>query len=191
MKNIATEMRNAASIASAVAAGKISARELLDVSITCIASTDRRVNAFTDLTLARAQKEADAVDAQCARWRQRGNAADKPGPLAGVPYAVKNLFEHWDVLLCAATPVSAPPVGTEWLDPNGTQHPARAAMGLLTQPISFAGCPVVAAPMWPGGTNGMPVGVQIISAPWKEATAFRAAALLDRAGVARFKPVNV
>ena len=67
-------MPNAASIASAVAAGKISARELLDVSITCIASTDRRVNAFTDLTLARAQKEADAVDAQCARWRQHSQA---------------------------------------------------------------------------------------------------------------------
>ena len=107
---------------------------------------------------------------------------------------VNALFEHWDVLLCAATPVSAPLIGTEWLDINGTPHPARAAMGLLTQPISFAGCPVVAAPMWPQSlqsTGGMPIGVQVIAAPWREDLAFRAAALLDRAGVASFKSVNL
>jgi len=104
---------------------------------------------------------------------------------------VNALFEHWDVLLCAATPCAAPVIGTEWLDINGTQQPSRAAMGLLTQPISFAGCPVVAAPMWPVSTNGMPIGVQIIAAPWREDLAFRAAALLDRAGVASVRPVNL
>jgi hypothetical protein len=41
-------------------------------------------------------------------------------------------------------------------------------MGLLTQPISFAGCPVVVAPFWPEGTGGMPIGVQLIAAPWNE-----------------------
>ena len=103
---------------------------------------------------------------------------------------VNALFEHWDVLLCAATPCAAPIIGTEWLDIHGTQHPARPAMGLLTQPISFAGCPVVAAPMWPSGTHGMPIGVQIIAAPWREDLAFNAASILDRAGVAGVKPVN-
>ncbi len=100
---------------------------------------------------------------------------------------INALFKHWDILLTAATPVSAPVIGTEWLDINGTQHPARAAMGLLTQPISFAGCPVVAAPMWPEGTGGMPIGVQIIAAPWREDLAFRAAKVLERAGVAHVK----
>lgn len=107
---------------------------------------------------------------------------------------VNALFEHWDVLLCAATPCAAPTIGTEWLDINGTQHPSRAAMGLLTQPISFAGCPVVAAPMWPESlqaTGGMPIGVQIIAAPWREDLAFRVAALLDSSGVASVKPVNL
>ena len=97
---------------------------------------------------------------------------------------VNALFKDWDILLTAATPVSAPVIGTEWLDINGTQHPARAAMGLLTQPISFAGCPVVAAPMWPTTTGGMPIGVQIIAAPWREDLAFRAAHVLSSAGVA-------
>lgn len=104
---------------------------------------------------------------------------------------VNALFKDWDILLTAATPVSAPVIGTEWLDINGTQYPARAAMGLLTQPISFAGCPVVAAPMWPSDTGGMPIGVQIIAAPWREDLAFRAAQALEAAGVAHVKTVNL
>lgn len=100
---------------------------------------------------------------------------------------VNALFKDWDILLTAATPVSAPPIGTEWLYINGVQHPARAAMGLLTQPISFAGCPVVVAPMWPEGAGQMPIGVQIIAAPWREDLAFRAAQVLSDVGVSHIK----
>jgi len=103
---------------------------------------------------------------------------------------VNALFADWDVLIAPATPVSAPLIGTEWLDLNGTQQPCRAAMGLLTQPISFAGCPVVTAPLWPEGTGGMPLGVQLIAAPWREDLAFTAAQRLADAGVARVQPVN-
>lgn len=101
---------------------------------------------------------------------------------------VRALFQHWDVLLAPATPVSAPAIGTEWLDINGQQQPCRPSMGLLTQPISFAGCPVVAAPMWPDGTQGMPLGVQVIAAPWREDLALRAALLLQQSGLAQIQP---
>ena len=104
---------------------------------------------------------------------------------------VNALFKDWDILLTAATPVSAPMIGTEWLHINGIQHPARAAMGLLTQPISFAGCPVVAAPMWPTQTGGLPIAVQVIAAPWREDLAFRAANVLERAGVAHIKTASL
>ena len=104
---------------------------------------------------------------------------------------VNALFKDWDILLTAATPVSAPLIGTEWLHLNGIQHPARAAMGLLTQPISFAGCPVVAAPMWPTQTDGLPIAVQLIAAPWREDLAFRAAKVLERAGVAQIKTAHL
>lgn len=100
---------------------------------------------------------------------------------------VNALFQDWDVLVAPATPVPAPAIGTEWLEINGTRHPCRPAMGLLTQPVSFAGCPVVAAPMWPEGTDGMPVGVQLIAAPWKETLALRAAMALQQEGAARLK----
>lgn len=103
---------------------------------------------------------------------------------------VNALFQDWDVLLTPATPVSAPPIGTEWLELNGARQPCRAAMGLLTQPISFAGCPVLTAPMWPAA-GALPLGVQIIAAPWREDLAFRAAQLLLEAGVARVQPVTL
>lgn len=97
---------------------------------------------------------------------------------------VNALFESWDVLLCPATPVSATLLGQEWIDIGGQRHPTRPSMGLLTQPVSFAGCPVVVAPLWPEGTGGMPLGVQLIAAPWNEHLALRAAAELQAAAVA-------
>jgi AtzE family amidohydrolase len=108
---------------------------------------------------------------------------------------VNELFKHWDILLAPATPICATPIGTEWIELNGQRQFSRAAMGLLTQPISFAGCPVVVAPMWPnvgeglvkGDQGGLPMGVQIIAAPWREDLALRAAFALEQAGVAHAK----
>jgi amidase/aspartyl-tRNA(Asn)/glutamyl-tRNA(Gln) amidotransferase subunit A len=104
---------------------------------------------------------------------------------------VNALFQHWDVLLAPATPVAAPEIGAEWIDINGTRYPSRPSMGLLTQPVSFAGCPVVAAPLWPAGTAGLPIGVQLIAAPWREDLALRAAFALQGAGVAHLNPVDL
>ncbi len=97
---------------------------------------------------------------------------------------VQALFRDWDVLLAPATPVSATPLGAETFDLNGSLVPARPSMGLLTQPISFAGCPVVAAPLWPNGANQLPIGVQVITAPWREDLALRVARALESSGVA-------
>ncbi len=101
---------------------------------------------------------------------------------------INALFKNWDILIAPATPVSAPEIGTEWLDINGVRLPCRPSMGLLTQPISFAGCPVVAAPMWPEGKNGLPIGVQLIAAPWREDLALRAGWVLQQAGIACLRP---
>jgi len=97
---------------------------------------------------------------------------------------VLRLFNEWDVLLTPATPVPATPIGTEQFDLNGRSVPARPSMGLLTQPISFAGCPVVAAPLWPDGKQALPLGVQVIAAPWREDLALRVARALESANIA-------
>ena len=95
-------------------------------------------------------------------------------------------FETVDVLLAPATPCVAPVIGTEWLEINGQRLPARASMGLLTQPISCIGLPVVTVPLW--GCNPaaphLPIGVQVIAAPWREDLALRVAAELEAQGLA-------
>ena len=100
---------------------------------------------------------------------------------------VNDLFRHWDILICPATPVPAIEIGTDWLVINGQTMPARAAMGVLTQPISFAGCPVVAAPVWPDSAKGLPLGVQVIAAPWREDLALRVGYFLQTSGLCHVK----
>jgi len=101
------------------------------------------------------------------------------------------LFERYDVLIAPATPVPAPPIGSDWLTLAGQQLPARASMGILTQPLSCIGLPVCAAPVWPeaGQDDHLPLGVQLIGAPWREADCLRAAQVLELAGIARARPL--
>jgi 1-carboxybiuret hydrolase len=105
---------------------------------------------------------------------------------------VQALWRDWDVLIAPATPCVAPAIGTEWLEIGGARMPARAAMGLLAQPISFAGCPVVVAPMWPqhAAAQGMPLGVQLIAPAWREDWALRAGYALAKASVAHTQKVR-
>ena len=94
------------------------------------------------------------------------------------------LFADVDVLLAPATPCVAPEIGTEWLDINGQRLPARPSLGLLTQPISCIGLPVCAVPVW-GVHAHLPIGVQVIAAPWREDLVLRVAQALETAAVAQ------
>jgi aspartyl-tRNA(Asn)/glutamyl-tRNA(Gln) amidotransferase subunit A len=93
---------------------------------------------------------------------------------------VLEIFEAVDVIIAPATPYVAPKLGqvTSMLD--GVELPVRANIGIHTQPISFIGLPVVAAPV---PLEPMPIGVQIIAAPWREDIALRVAHALERSGV--------
>jgi len=98
---------------------------------------------------------------------------------------VAKSFEDVDVLIAPATPCTSPVIGTEWLEINGTRMPTRASMGLLTQPLSCIGLPVVSVPLWgldPAAPH-LPIGVQIIAAPWREDLCLRVAHALEAAGV--------
>jgi amidase/aspartyl-tRNA(Asn)/glutamyl-tRNA(Gln) amidotransferase subunit A len=94
------------------------------------------------------------------------------------------LFEHFDILLAAATPCAATPIGTEWLALNGEALPLRPSLGLLTQPISCIGLPVCAVPVWAPGAR-LPIGVQVIAAPWRESLVLQVAAALEARGAVR------
>ena len=94
---------------------------------------------------------------------------------------VLELFKSVDVIIAPATPCIAPKLGQVTFVLDGVELPVRANIGIHTQPISFIGLPVVAVPV---PLEPMPIGVQIIAAPWREDIALRVAHALERMGVA-------
>lgn len=101
-------------IARQVRARQVSAREVLEAHLEHIARVDGRpgalggdphaepdkVHAFITLTAERARQQADAVDAKIA-------AGEDPGPLAGVPVTVKDIFCVEDTPSTAASKILA------------------------------------------------------------------------------------
>jgi aspartyl-tRNA(Asn)/glutamyl-tRNA(Gln) amidotransferase subunit A len=77
---------SATEIAQAVASGKMSALDVAEAALARIRQHDTILNSFTDVTADRARAKARAIDAAIA-------AGHDAGPLAGVPFAVKNLFD--------------------------------------------------------------------------------------------------
>lgn len=90
------------------------------------------------------------------------------------------LFKNVDVILAPATPCVAPKIGQTTFMLDGEELPLRPNIGIYTQPISFVGLPVVAVPV---PLDPMPVGVQVIAAPWREDIALRVAYALEQTGV--------
>ncbi len=95
---------------------------------------------------------------------------------------VVKLFDEVDAILAPATPCTAPLIGQQTFMFGDTELPVRANLGLYTQPISFIGLPVVAVPV---PLDPLPIGVQIIAAPWREDVALRLAHVLEVKGVVR------
>ncbi|HKU94230.1 MAG TPA: AtzE family amidohydrolase, partial [Vineibacter sp.] len=86
-----------------------------------------------------------------------------------------------DVLIAPATPMTAPRQDQIMMTIDGVEMPVRANLGIFTQPISFIGLPVVAAPLQHPG--GLPIAVQLIAKPFDEQAALRAAHWLQRQGI--------
>src|SRR5260221_9064586 len=91
------------------------------------------------------------------------------------------VFASVDVIIAPATPCVAPKLGQATFVLDGVELPVRANIGIHTQPISFIGLPVVAVPV---PLEPMPIGVQVIAAPWREDIALRVAYAVERIGVA-------
>jgi aspartyl-tRNA(Asn)/glutamyl-tRNA(Gln) amidotransferase subunit A len=95
--------------------------------------------------------------------------------------AVLALFDEVDAIVAPATPCVAPRIGEATLVLDGVAVPLRPDIGIYTQPISFVGLPVVAVPV---PLAPLPIGVQIVAAPWREDVALRIARALEATGAA-------
>jgi AtzE family amidohydrolase len=80
----------ATEIADAVRRKDVTASAVIDAALARIARHNGVLNAFTDVTADRAKARAKAIDMAIAK-------GEDTGPLAGVPFAVKNLFDVKDL----------------------------------------------------------------------------------------------
>ncbi len=100
--------------------------------------------------------------------------------------AVRELFKSVDVILAPATPCPAIRIGQETMVLGGKDLPSRPNIGIFTQPFSFIGLPIVSVPVFEPGS--MPMGIQVIGAPYNEAAVLRTAWQLEQMGIARAHP---
>lgn len=95
--------------------------------------------------------------------------------------AVLALFARFDVLIAPATPCLAPLIGEKTLRLGDRDVALRPNIGVYTQPLSFIGLPVAVVPIPTG--RPLPIGVQLIAAPWRDDLVLRAASVLEQCGV--------
>jgi len=93
---------------------------------------------------------------------------------------VERLFADHDVLIAPSVGGVAPRIDAATIEVDGRQVPARANLGLFTQPLSLAGMPVLAAPLRWGGT--LPIGIQLVGRWAHEATLLALAERLEAEG---------
>jgi aspartyl-tRNA(Asn)/glutamyl-tRNA(Gln) amidotransferase subunit A len=94
------------------------------------------------------------------------------------------LFGTVDAILVPSTPMRAPRIGQKTAMFGGVEMPVRPNLGIFTQPFSFVGLPVAAVPIALEGGR-LPLGMQVIAAPWREDFALRVARQLEKSGLAK------
>jgi aspartyl-tRNA(Asn)/glutamyl-tRNA(Gln) amidotransferase subunit A len=103
---------------------------------------------------------------------------------AGVQAALAELFERYDVLVCATAGTRGLAAGDDYVGTELTVGGERLSFyleGFLTTPFNIASrCPVLSVPSG-FADNGVPTGIQIVGRPYDDATVFRVAAAYERA----------
>lgn len=87
-------------LAAGVRSGAFSARQVCETFLARVAQLNPAINAYTCVTTERALQEADAVDSSVA-------SGIDPGPLAGVPFSAKNLFDLRGLVTLAGSRINA------------------------------------------------------------------------------------
>ncbi|GBF79865.1 AtzE family amidohydrolase [Aphanothece sacrum] len=91
---------------------------------------------------------------------------------------VMSIFQEVDVIIAPTTPCIATLLGQEKMIINGKEILIRPNLGRFTQPLSFIGLPVLSFPIL--RDNKLPLGVQLIAAPYEEAKILQVATFLEK-----------
>jgi len=90
---------------------------------------------------------------------------------------LRGLLRDVDVVMTATVPIVAPPIGAMTTEIGGTTWPIESILTRLTSIANAAGLPAVSVPA--PGTDGLPVGIQLIGNATGSAAALAAAELLE------------
>ncbi|TCC63209.1 amidase [Kribbella pittospori] len=94
---------------------------------------------------------------------------------------VDELLTAYDVLALPTVPTVAPPLGDRRITVAGADLEVRAALLSLTSPWNLAGVPAISVPA--GHLDGLPVAVQLVTAPGNEHLMFQAAQALETTSI--------
>ncbi|MBD2365147.1 AtzE family amidohydrolase [Anabaena minutissima FACHB-250] len=94
---------------------------------------------------------------------------------------IREVFQQVDIILAPTTPIAAPLIGQQTMTLDRQEILVRPHLGLFTQPLSFIGLPVLSVPVQ--HPNCLPLGVQLIAAPYNEAFILQVASVLEAQGV--------
>jgi aspartyl-tRNA(Asn)/glutamyl-tRNA(Gln) amidotransferase subunit A len=93
------------------------------------------------------------------------------------------LWSGVDVLIAPTTPNTAPRIGEKTIQLGGREEDVRLASTRLVRGFNLLGYPALSIPCGLSGT-GLPIGLQIVGAPFEEALVLRVGAALEDGGVA-------
>jgi aspartyl-tRNA(Asn)/glutamyl-tRNA(Gln) amidotransferase subunit A len=130
----------------------------------------RSAELYQPATLARIKSGEKISDADVRRARQELDANRQ---------AIGKIFEEVDVLLTPTVPIPPPRIADLQKSPENLR-PAELMMLRNTRPFNVWGIPAISVPC--GFTkDGMPIGLQLAAAAWKEDMVLRAGHAYERA----------
>ncbi|MFZ3341299.1 MAG: amidase [Terriglobales bacterium] len=125
---------------------------------------------YQPATLARIKSGEKISDEDVLRARQELGASRQ---------AIGKIFEEVDVLLTPTVPIPPPRIADLMKDPENLR-PAELIMLRNARPFNVWGIPAISVPC--GFTkDGMPIGLQLAAAAWREDVVLRAACAYERA----------
>ncbi len=125
---------------------------------------------YQPATLARIQSGANVSADDVLRGRQELEAGRR---------AIQAIFDDVDVLLTPTVPIP-PPVIADLLEHPDMLRPQELIMLRNTRPFNVWGIPTISVPC--GFTkDGLPIGLQLAAAPWREDLVLQAAHAYEQA----------
>jgi aspartyl-tRNA(Asn)/glutamyl-tRNA(Gln) amidotransferase subunit A len=133
--------------------------------------------------------DRDLIDVEVVARLERGRAITDPDYAAAdatrrrLRAAVGELLGRVDVLALPAVPVVAPRIGERVIGLDGQDLEVRSTLLSLTSPWNMTDTPALSVPA--GFVDGLPVGLQLVSARGKENALFQVAQALQAATTTR------